>query len=151
MVRNPDPENQADPGETLLIRMKWANCVVPGRSPTARSFEGGIFIQLLSPQEETSSERLKEALFGENGPLEIFKNHVKEHDRRPADLARESLAMMRGAGQPGWSRLEDGPPRPGVRFEVAISYRGTGKGLVEALSKSLNAAGIEPYYYDEDE
>jgi GTPase SAR1 family protein len=150
LVRNPLPSNPGDRGETLLLRVEWAHCSDSGVE-SRRSFEGGLFIQLLSTNEEVYPKRLVEALFGAEGPLAFFADKKTLHDRRLPELAKEVLPLLRGFGQPGWNREMDGPPKPGLRFDVGISYRGTEKSLAERLAAALKHHGLSVYHYGEDE
>ncbi len=133
--------------ETLVLRVEFAHRAQAGKQ--SRSFEGGIFIQFLTPDEDTFVPRLRSFLFEGDGPLAFFKDKVKEADYRAPNLARESMANPRGFGVPGWQTL-GGPFADHLRHDVAISYRSTEKVLAMKIREALRLANLTVYEYADD-
>lgn len=138
---------KADPETSLLLRIEWCSTVeaASGR----RGYDGGLFIQFLSPDEDSYSERLWSLLFGSGGPLEFFKDKVKKTDMRPPDLADEYLPALRENLPQGWATWSL-PKRAGVRFDVAISYRSSERAIVQPLVDELKRRQVLVYEYASD-
>lgn len=142
----------ASPAQSLVLRVEWCpreREMVEGR--VRHSYDGGLFVQLLSTAEDVIAPRLRKILFEGVGPLALFRDKVKDNeDTRPTNLSVEEIGRPRGEGAPGW-RSKNGPPRPDIRFDVAISYRSEQETLVKELAKGLQARGIHYYRYVEDD
>lgn len=127
-----------------IVRVEWKPC---GEG----NFEGGLFVQILCSDDDGSGKRFRNLLFGDDGPLSIFKGRYAVSDRRVFDLSREELPKLRGVGQPGWLR-KDGPIHAAIRHDVALSYRSPQKDLAKDAVIDLKRAqpDILIYHYQDD-
>ncbi len=138
---------------TAVVRVEWKPC---GEG----SFEGGLFVQILCFDDDDSGKRFQDLLFGDGGPLAIFKGRYEKSDTRAPDLSQEELPRLRGFGQPGWVR-KDGPVHKALRHDIALSYRSNDKAIAEAIVGRFKALGritekdmprrLLVYHYAEDE
>jgi hypothetical protein len=136
--------------ERVLIRIDWAHCVEQVGEKKYRSFEGGMFVQILSIDESVYGERFRSILFEGDGPLALFKDSKKVSDNRPVDLSESVLPLLRGFGQPGWIR-KDGPPKANFVHDVAISYKSTQESTVKRIVSALEKQGLVVYHYSDDD
>lgn len=145
--------SERDIPDALVLRVEWS----PYES---KSFEGGLFVQLLCADDAACGERFRKLVFGEGGPLVLFDEKVVPSDKRPPDLSKEELPRLRGFGQPGWIR-KDGPVHKALRHDIALSYRSNDKAIAEAIVGRFKALGriteenkprhLLVYHYAEDE
>ena len=136
--------------ERVALQIDWRPCLDPVTAK--RIFAGGMFIQYLTPDEDTYVGRLRKILEGDGGPLEIFHERLEESDSRPPNLSAEIIGCRRGFGLMNWTS-EHGPERPDLRHDVAISYKSAQKTtVVDPLVQALKKVGVEHVYeYSNDE
>jgi hypothetical protein len=129
-----------------VVRVEW---MATQGADGQRQFGGGIFVQLLTRDEDRQGERLRKFL--RDGPLRAFGGELDDaSDLRPKDLPRADMGSLRGHGQPGWTTLH-GPPRPDVQHDVAISYRWRDWEIVQPLVKALEQEQVHFYIDRQDE
>ncbi len=137
----------------VMIRVEWmprmeqsADGSTTGGLP---QFDGGIFVQLLTRDEERHGTGLRKFL--RHGPLSGFGPGLDDQqDPRTEDLSKADMAHLRGHGQPGWTTVH-GPRRPDVCHDVAISYRWSDWETVRPLVEALERANIHFYIDRQDE
>jgi hypothetical protein len=129
--------------EALVLRVQF-------NLEGSQAFEGSLYIELLSNDEERTGSRLRDALAGDDGPLSTLRGHLKEDDQRPETFPPSQGHWLRDLAMWPWQH-PGAPSRSPRQHDVAISFRSADIDIVQPLHSALEAAGLHAYYHLEDE
>lgn len=148
-ARTPAPGES--PGDPFLLRIQYAPFdLKDARGERTLAYAGSLYLELLTRNEAGMAPRLCDALLAEGGPLAFFRDHYQIDDQRTDDLPAERIGHPRDDRMLPWQRARN-PAEPRMRHDVAISVRGSDVDVAEPLYQALRRAGLEAYYYRDDE
>ena len=135
-------------GDAFLLRVQYSPFVVDDDKDV--SYDGGLYVELLTRDEDNMSQRLRSALFSESGPLFFLRDSYEISDTRPENHPSWEVAYPRDAAMWPWKKNR----RPGIvpaTYDVAISVRGVDVDIARELYERLTDVGFNTYGYFEDE